>query len=125
MNPDSPGIQLDPTPRAGVETVVTVLDGVGRPSPGVTVQAIHRPGLSSASETALGITDSLGRVRWTPEMGGVVELRAGTSELRTSVAWEHPPEASVTLLALLLAGGVAAVAYGFSGRRLAKTSKAP
>ena len=99
-------LQIEPPARQGVESVVTVLDWAGRPSAGVTVRAIHRPDLPRAEDAAIGITDSLGRVRWTPEKGGVTEIIAHDTELDVAVAWARPPETTLAWLVVLVAASV-------------------
>ena len=120
MNPESaePKIQVEPSAQAGTESVLTVVDFAGRPSPGVTVYATQRPGLPNSEETALGITDSLGRVRWTPEQGGVVALRAGEIVSRVAVDWAAPPADTSTLLGLLILFGLGSILFGAGRRRL-------
>src|SRR5690606_11937455 len=66
-----------PPPRAGQETTLTLTDLRERPVAGATVQVVYREGLGGERQRAVGITDSRGRVRWTPELSGVVEIRAG------------------------------------------------
>jgi hypothetical protein len=82
-------IDLDGTPVVGVPGLVTVhRDGL--PAAGVTVRVVHRPGLGGEREAAIGITDGLGRVRWTPELPGVSALRAGDDPLWVVVGAESP-----------------------------------
>jgi hypothetical protein len=89
-------------PRLGLEVVVLVAEG-DQPRAGETVRAVHRPGLHSETEVAIGITDSRGRVRWTPERAGLAELRAGTDSRRVLVASRAPMGAQVMLVLLFLA----------------------
>lgn len=104
-------VQIEPAARQGAESVVTVLDWAGRPSAGVTVRAIHRPDLPRAEDAAIGITDSLGRVRWTPEKGGVTQIIAHDTEVDVAVAWAHPPETTLAWLVVLVASSVAMLVH--------------
>jgi hypothetical protein len=111
-------ITVEEPPVAGEETVVLVTDGADRPQPGVTVRVLHRPELDGSQELAIGITDGLGRVRWTPEVAGVAELRANQDAMPVSIAWASVPAEPVSLLALLVLAGIASVVYGMTtGRR--------
>lgn len=109
-------ISLEEAPVTGERTYVIVTDAEGRPRGGETVRVIHRPGLSGESETAIGITDALGRAEWKPEHSGVARLIAGEEELALHVAWPAAPMNALVLLFLLLVAGVGASAYGVAGR---------
>ena len=113
MNPEDSdrSVKIEPPPRQGAESVVTVLDWADRPSAGVTVRAIHRPELPRSEDAAIGITDSLGRVRWTPEKGGTTRLVAHDTEVDLAVAWAHPPETTLVWLVVLVACSVAMLVY--------------
>lgn len=110
-------IAFEPEPVAGAETVILVTDDLSRPEPGATVQVVHRPGLAGERQVAIGITDSRGRVLWTPELGGVARVRAGEASVDVVVARSALPAGTATLLGLLFAGGLAAVLYGFTPHR--------
>ncbi len=111
-------ITVEQPPIEGVETVIVVTDGADRPDPGVTVRVVHRPGLDGAQELAIGTTDGLGRVRWTPEEAGVAELRANQVVMPVSVGWSEVPAGPASLLVLLVLAGLGASVYGVaSGRR--------
>jgi len=92
---------------------VTLHGDLGRPEPGATVQVVYRPGLDGERQRAIGITDSLGRVRWTPEVGGVAEVRAGQERRLVAVAWPSPPLGSVVLLVLIALSGLGFSGYGW------------
>ena len=104
-------------PAVDVETTVTVQDAAGTPSPGATVRVTYRPGLDGEREVAVGITDGLGRVRWTPDQGGVAELRAGPNRRRVEIERGGAPASSLTLVLLLLLASLGALAYGVLPRR--------
>ena len=104
-------IEVDTPPVLGAETVVVLRDAQGNGRGGETVRVIHRPGLGGEREVAVGITDGLGRVRWTPEVGGVARLEAGEEQLRTVVA-QPPPAETVVGLILLFLCGVAGIFWG-------------
>ena len=64
-------ITLENEAVEGQPNVVVLTDINGRPRGGETVRVVHRPGLSGEREVAIGITDGLGRVRWTPDLAGL------------------------------------------------------
>ena len=106
-------IGISSAPIVGQEAWVTVSDG--RPAPGITVTATLRPGLTGESEVTIGITDGLGRVRYTPERAGLAEIHAADAVLPVSIGWSDPPSATVTLLFLLFAAALLAIGYGAMG----------
>lgn len=106
------GVELETIPRVGDETAVTLTDDLMRPQAGVTVRVIHRPSLDNSRELAIGITDSRGRVYWTPDQSGVAQIAAGDHRLPITISWKQPPPTTVTLLALLLVGGLVALVWG-------------
>lgn len=110
-------LDLASEPTVSIETTVTVVDAMGTPTPGATVRATYRPGLDGEREVAIGITDGLGRVRWTPDEGGVATLRAGQHRQRVVIARQHVPATSLTLLLLLFVASAVAAAYGLIPRR--------
>ncbi len=112
-----PPLTFEPPPEVGAESVITVTDDLGRIQPGATVQVLHRPELDGERQIAIGITDSRGRVRWTPELAGVARVRAGDIAEPVVVGRPGPPPTAVTLLALLLAGAAGGTVYGFAAWR--------
>jgi len=105
-------IALDRPPAVGQETIIAVEDDAGLGRGGETVRVVHRPGLSGERELAIGITDGRGRVRWTPTTPGIARLRAGEEPLIIRVDHRERPLGIPLLLALLAAGGVAALTGG-------------
>ena len=95
------GIDLQPEPTVGVETVVTVSREL-RPSRGETVRVVHQPGTSFEHERAIGITDARGRATWTPETPGTYELRAGIERRRGRIPYPSPPGEALALGLVLL-----------------------
>ncbi len=106
------GIEVDPSPVEGVESLVLVVDDEGRPLPGKTVRVIHRPELHGQEEQAVGITDGKGRIRWTPSRAGVTRMRADEMQIELAVAWTSPPPGALVLVLLLLLAGLAGLGYG-------------
>lgn len=119
---DAP-IAFDSVPTVGVETTITVADAFGGPRVGATVQVVHRPGLAGERHRAIGITDSRGRVRWVPEVGGVAHVRGADDSLRVSVARAEAPASTVALLGLLVVAGLALAGYGGLSRRVRRTAE--
>ncbi len=93
-------IAVDPAPTIEVPAFVTVTDDLGRPVVGATVMASWRPGLPASREQTLGVTDSLGRVRWTPDASGIVALSTSGGSFPVRVEGAAPVE-TITLLGLL------------------------
>lgn len=106
------GIEVEPAPAVGQESLVLVVDAEGAPLPGQTVRVVHRPDLHGQEEQAVGITDGRGRVRWSPSRAGVTQVRAGEEELELAVAWTTPPPGALVLLVLLLLAGILGLGYG-------------
>lgn len=102
--------------RMGEEVVLRVTDDGGLESGGETVRVIHHPSTPRAFERAINITDARGRVTWTPETGGVAELRAGHQVLRVFVEPDVLPSTPIALLLLLGVTGVGMSAAGFVKR---------
>lgn len=102
---------VEPAPALGQEAFVTVTDDLGRPVVGATVVASWRPGLAASREQTLGVTDSLGRVRWTPDARGVVALSTSGGSFPVRVEGGLPVE-TVSLLALLAVVATGAAAWG-------------
>jgi hypothetical protein len=116
------GVEVDPPPRTGAPSAVTVTDDAGAPQRGETVRVVHRPGTSFARERAVGITDGRGRVEWTPEEGGLVALRVGDHTTPLRVGWTGPPGGTATLLAVLVAGALGAVISGLIRRSRSRST---
>ena len=116
-------VTVDPPPRVGEESVVEVLDEFERAEPGATVQVVHRPGLDGERQIAIGITDSRGRVRWTPEVAGVAVLRAGDRRTPVVVGWTGVPPTTASLLAMLMLAAVGLMGYGLLPRRRRRTRR--
>ena len=72
------GILIDHPSTTSSEITITVTNSADIPLSGVSVRAHHRPGWHDASEIAVGISDSNGRVRWAPKVSGPALLQAGT-----------------------------------------------
>ena len=105
-------ITVDPPAKIGQESVIAVTDDIGEPVAGLAVSVVLRPGLDGEKEIALGITDGLGRVRFTPDAGGLALVRADTEELPIAIGWGAAPEATLALLGALVVGAFAAIAFG-------------
>lgn len=110
-------ITLEPPPVVGQQSTIVVLSDEGEPAPGRTVQVMHRPGLAGETEEAIGITDGLGRVRWTPSMAGVSVLQAGEESVPIQVGWAAAPWNTLSWLMLLILASLAGLAYDQSKRR--------
>lgn len=110
------GLSVEPAPVAGAEGWVRLVDADGRPAVGVSVRAIHRPGLAEERQEALGLTDSLGRVRWSPVRGGEARILAGEEALDLEVRYATPPTSALVHLGLLLGLGLSAAAVGLRSR---------
>lgn len=110
------GIEIDPEPVAGVESTITLIDDAGRPRTGIGVRVVHREGLGGEQQDALGLTDSLGRVRWTPADGGSTVVHAATEERRLTVGYAALPSATLTLLGVLALAGLGAMGAGLRPR---------
>ncbi len=104
-------ISTTASPIQHQEVVIEVQHNDGRPRPGETVRVVHRPGLGGEQEIAIGITDGLGRVRWTPETPGVATLRAGDERVPIRVQPDGPPVNTLFLLILLALASLCAVGY--------------
>jgi len=104
----------------GRAATITVTDDAGHPLPGQTVRVVHRPGLAQEQEQAIGITDALGQVGWSPVAAGVARIRAGDAWQPVHVDGPVPVATVAAALALLLAS-MASVAWGVrSGARIAR-----
>ncbi len=113
-------VVVEPPAQIGVESEIRVEDEDGLPRPGRTVRVTYRVGLSNAEDRAIGITDGLGRVRWTPEMAGAAEVSIDGERQPLSIAWGAPPASVLAILVVLLATIVGFVGFGLSsGRRWA------
>lgn len=105
-------IRIEPAPTADVESVITLIDDAGRPRNGIGVRVVRREGLPGESQTSLGLTDSLGRVRWTPTAGGRASVTAGSDDQVVRVAYSAVPSATATLLAAMTFAGLLAFVLG-------------
>lgn len=105
-------IQVEGRAVPGEEVVVRVLDADGRGRPGETVRVVHRPGLQGQRELAIGITDSRGQVRWTPELWGVARIRAGDELQPVRIAPLEPPRGAIALVVALIVAGLLGSGYG-------------
>ncbi|MFT6142452.1 MAG: hypothetical protein ACJATT_001693 [Myxococcota bacterium] len=108
----SADVRIEPAPIAGVESVITLLDDAGRPRNGIGVRVVRRDGLPSETQTSLGLTDSLGRVRWTPADGGRTLVQAGSNNESVRVGYASVPAATATLLAAMTFAGLLALFLG-------------
>lgn len=106
------GVTVDPPPVAGQESVVTVTDRTERPRAGVTVRVVQRHGLDGAREHAVGVSDGLGRVGWTPETGGPAEVIADRDRVVVHVRFRDVPAKTLTLLGLLATAAAGAAIFG-------------
>lgn len=98
----------------GAEVIVSVVNDDDAPSPGQTLSVTLHPGSPDAREIGIGITDTLGRVRWTPDTPGVATLRVGDHEaLRFTVAYRYPPLSAIVPLLLAGLGALGALIYGW------------
>jgi len=105
-------ISVEPVPRVGTESAIVVVDEAGRPAAGETVRVLHRPGMAGEREIAIGITDTRGKVLWTPEIPGLSTVRAGAESKTLRVERVHWPAGVLTLLLLLVASALVAIASG-------------
>lgn len=104
------GVVATPPPEAGAPTTLLVTDDAGAPRVGVTLSIVRHPGLPDAHEQGIGITDSRGRVRWTPDLPGPVAVHDPDRRLTlVAVGWPAPP-LSVLVPFLLLGLAVAGMA---------------
>ncbi len=108
----SADVRIEPAPTADVESVITLLDDAGRPRNGIGVRVVRREALPGETQTSLGLTDSLGRVRWTPVDGGRTLLQAGSDDESIRVAYAGVPAATATLLAAMTFAGLLALFLG-------------
>ncbi|MBT3222146.1 MAG: hypothetical protein HN348_23985 [Proteobacteria bacterium] len=106
-------ITISAPPTPGHEIEVTYTDKRGKPKVGATISVIHRPGLDGEQQLAIGITDSRGRVRWTPEQSGVASIKANDDEFPLRISWPHPPSQTALLLGLLFLTSIGTAVYGW------------
>jgi protocatechuate 3,4-dioxygenase beta subunit len=90
---------------------MTVLDALSNPVAAATVRVRTHPGLTRSKEWTLGLTDSDGRVQFTPVVGGPHRIRVGGQRHDFSVAWSGPYwpgmiSLGLFLTAIVTAGGV-------------------
>ena len=108
-------ITVDAAPIEGVDNWVTVQQGE-TPAAGETVTVVHRPGIVGEQEIAIGITDARGRVRWSPERGGVSTIHAGSQQYTLTVQRATAPASILTILTLLIMLALGSIVYGFRKR---------
>ena len=72
-----------------------VVDGLSRPVAAATVRMVTHPGLSGAKEWTVGLTDSEGRLEYTPEIGGLHRIEVANQSLDFAVRWAHLPLGAV------------------------------
>lgn len=107
------GVTVEPAPQVGVASTWTFSDEAGSPRVGVTVRAVPHPGLGAPEDAGAGITDSKGRVVWTPEIGGVTALYQGDTALGVvHVAWSPPPWSGMVPWLVILVVGLGATTVG-------------
>lgn len=108
------GLTMDPRrPLPGEEVVLTVTHDDGTPVAGMTLRVVHHPGLPTEREVGAGVTDTLGRTRWTPPMSGPADVIGPQGGLgRVHVAWAHAPLSVAIPLFLLVLAGAGATLYG-------------
>ncbi len=104
-------------PLAQGKEVVVMLDRGGAPGRGETVRVVHRPGTVYERERAIGITDGRGRVAWTPEEGGVAEVRGGDDTIRVRIDYGEQPVTAGVLLAITTLTGLGFALTGLRRRR--------
>ena len=116
-------IVVDPPPRPGEETMITVTDANGDAVIGAYVHARRSPGLTSQTESTIGTTDARGRVPWVPAAGGLVHLNAGGKQDRlVNVDYLEPPLDSAVLTGIIAISAVAALFVGLVPARRRRES---
>jgi hypothetical protein len=111
-------LTVDPPARPGVETVLTLVGDDGKPVVGATLSVVQRPGLPTEKEAGAGITDSLGKVRWKPELAGPALLYAGDEAVGSfHVGWPTPPPSTLVPLVVLVVAALATIAAGYGSWR--------
>ena len=106
-------VRVEGEPVQGKDVLITILDDAGRAREGIGVRVVHRPGLRGETQLALGLTDSLGRVRWTPETGGTATLHAGRDTLDLRVVPAALPSTTLTWLILSWLTALGATGFGW------------
>ena len=105
-------IRVDDLPVENHEVTITLVDDAGRAREGVGVRVIHRPGLRGEEQLSLGVTDSLGRVRWKPEHSGTATIRAADETLDLLVVPTTIPATTLTWLGLCVLACLGALGVG-------------
>ena len=108
-------VTTDPAPVLNEACAVRVTSPDGTPLSGETVRVVHRPGMAGETEVAIGITDTRGKVRWTPIQAGMSILRAGDQTRVLQVQRTERPKALYALLGLLIVASLGGLAYGLLG----------
>jgi len=104
------GVELESEPATvGEEATIVVTDDDG-PVKGREVTATYYPGSAVKRLEKVGRTDDRGRVAWTPELAGLVELGAGEGNTKTiGVRFDGMPTGALVIFLLasfLLVGGI-------------------
>ena len=107
---------FEPNPREHETVEVTLRDDDDRAVAGATVRIAYRPGLDGARELSLGVSDTLGRVRWPVDAAGRAELLVDREHIPVTIAYADPPWQTLTVMALLLAFALSAIIAGITGR---------
>jgi hypothetical protein len=106
-------LTVEPPAHPGVESVLTLVGDDGAPVVGATLSVVQRPGLPTEKEAGAGITDSLGKVRWKPELSGPALLYAGDEAVGSfHVGWSAPPPSTVVPLVVLVIAALATIGGG-------------
>jgi hypothetical protein len=113
-------LTTEPAPVVDTESVILVTQPDGTPLGGETVRVVHRPGMVGEAEVAIGITDTRGKVRWTPVEPGLSVLRAGEQSRTLQVGRIESPKALFALLLILVVAALTALAYGLFDARKAQ-----
>ena len=98
------------------QTVVRVLDETGLPASGRIVTADYFPNSMVERTDSLGVSDSTGMVRWTPEFAGIVTLGASKDGASTSlsVSVRFPGVPAGAVLVFIAAGVILLGGAGWS-----------
>ena len=115
-----PRLVVAGTAQEGSPVEVQLVDADNRPIVGATLRVMHRPGLPGEVELGLGITDSSGRVVWTPEVAGPAtlstRLHQAPVELHVAVSHVSWPLNALVPIGLIFLTGLALMGLGVRGR---------